>query len=133
MGWSQSTKRILLGIYLFAGALILFGLLLKFWPTPQEGQPENWLTDEIILNQTIEVDKEARFLFLVLLAAALGSYVHAATSFATYVGNRSFVESWTWWYILRPPIGIALAFVFYLVIRGGLLVVSSNADVGMGG
>ena len=64
---------------------------------------------------------------MVILAAAVGSYIHAATSFATYVGNKSFVASWTWWYLLRPFIGMALALVFYFVIRGGLLSVQSKA------
>lgn len=51
-----------------------------------------------------------------------------ATSFATYVGNKSLVDSWYWWYVLRPFIGMALALVFYFAIRGGLLLVAGVAD-----
>jgi CBS domain-containing protein len=72
------------------------------------------------------VNHEIRLFLLVILAAGVGSYIHAATSFATYVGNKSFVASWTWWYLLRPFIGVALALVFYFVIRGGLLSVQSD-------
>jgi len=75
---------------------------------------------------------EAQLLLLVVLAAALGSYVHATTSFVTFTGNRRFVDSWAWWYVLRPPIGISLALVFYLVIRGGLLLFSDQSHVDMG-
>ena len=73
------------------------------------------------------MDDDIRLLLIVILAAAVGSYIHAATSFATYVGNQSFVASWTWWYLLRPFIGMALALVFYFVIPGGLLSVQSDA------
>lgn len=64
---------------------------------------------------------ELDLIILVIIAGALGSYVHAATSFASYVGNRRMGKSWIWWYILRPLIGSALALIFYFVIRAGFL------------
>lgn len=67
------------------------------------------------------ISDELRLLLIVIIAAGLGSYIHAATSFASYVGNRRMQASWVWWYILRGPIGIALALTFYTVFRGGLL------------
>jgi hypothetical protein len=42
----------------------------------------------------------------------------------SYVGNRTLGESWIWWLVLRTPVGIALALLFYLVLRGGLIVPS---------
>jgi hypothetical protein len=65
------------------------------------------------------------------VAAALGSFVHVATSFATYIGNGKFDVRWLWWYVLRTPIGVALALVVYFAIRGGLLTASSlsTADI----
>lgn len=64
---------------------------------------------------------EVRLLLLVLLAGALGSYIHAATSFIDYVGNRKLYPNWVWWYLLRPFVGMALALVFYFVVRGGFI------------
>jgi hypothetical protein len=75
------------------------------------------------------MNPEVRLLFLVLLIGGLGSFVHAATSFATYVGNRSLTPSWVWWYVLRPFIGMGIAAIFYFVIRGGLVVLSAPLDV----
>lgn len=69
------------------------------------------------LKHTLEV----RLLLIVLLAGALGSYVHATTSFVDYVGNRKLTSSWVWWYLLRPFVGMALALVFYFVVRGGFI------------
>lgn len=64
---------------------------------------------------------EVRLLLIVMLAGALGSFIHAATSFTSYVGNRKLAASWTWWYLLRPFIGMSLALVFYFVVRGGFI------------
>jgi hypothetical protein len=47
----------------------------------------------------------------------------------TYVGNRRFRESWTWWYILRPAVGVVLGVLFYFVVRGGLLTLSDEAEL----
>jgi hypothetical protein len=58
-------------------------------------------------------------LLLVVLASSIGSYVHAATSFADYTGNRRLTTSWVWWYVLRPTTGVALAVLFYFAVRGG--------------
>ncbi len=57
----------------------------------------------------------------------LGSFVHGATSLADYIGNNNFKKSWSWFYLLRPVIGMALALVFYFVIRGGFLTTSGGA------
>lgn len=70
---------------------------------------------------------EVKLVLVVMIAGALGSYVHAASSFADFVGNRRLAASWLWWYFLRPFIGVALALVLYFAIRGGLL--PMGADV----
>ncbi len=75
----------------------------------------------LVLTHSVEV----RLLLIVLLAGALGSYIHAATSFADYVGNRKLSSNWVWWYLLRPFIGMTLSLVFYFVVRGGFI--SPNA------
>lgn len=71
----------------------------------------------LVLTHSVEV----RLLLIALLAGALGSYIHAATSFADYVGNRKLSGNWVWWYLLRPFIGMSLALVFYFVVRGGFI------------
>lgn len=64
---------------------------------------------------------EVRLLLLAMIAGALGSFIHAGTSFADYVGNRKLSGNWVWWYLLRPFIGMTLALVFYFVVRGGFI------------
>jgi hypothetical protein len=60
-------------------------------------------------------------LLLALLAGVAGSFLHAAQSLSSYVGNRTFKASWTTWYFLRPWIGGLLAFALYFAIRAGLV------------
>lgn len=96
-----------IGWYFLLLAAIIAGLLAFVW-------------------RCFELKSEEGLLLLVIVAGAMGSYVHAATSFSTYVGNRRQRRSWVWWYMLRPFIGIALALIFYFLMRGGLF--STNAD-----
>jgi hypothetical protein len=67
-------------------------------------------------------------LLLVILAGGLGGSIHTATSYATYIGNKSFVKSWSWWYVLRPFIGMALALLFYFALRGGIIMVTGDSS-----
>ncbi len=98
-------KRVLIGAYLMIGSVILAGFVVVLWP----------------LTGQDEADREVGLILIVLLTGALGASVHATTSFATFVGNRTLKGSWMWWYTLRPVIGAALAVIFYFVIQGGLL------------
>lgn len=70
---------------------------------------------------------DERLILLVIIAGILGSFVHGATSLADYIGNDNFNKNWTWFYLLRPAIGMALALVFYFVVRGGFLTTSGGA------
>lgn len=73
------------------------------------------------------ITREVQLLLLVICAGALGSYFHALKSLADFIGNRTVIASWFWWYITRPFLGMSLALVFYAVLRGGF-VVGSPAD-----
>jgi hypothetical protein len=131
---ATTRQTTLLGIFLIVVALILFYLLFKAWPpTPWptekvDGVVKNRATDVITffaripsLRFDVHTSLDERLFLLVIVAGALGSYIHASTSFADYVGNRKFTRSWLWWYILRPFIGVALALISYFVVRAGFL------------
>ena len=70
---------------------------------------------------------DERLILLVMIAGILGAFVHGATSLADFAGNDNFNRNWTWFYLLRPVIGMTLALVFYFVIRGGFLTTSGGA------
>jgi hypothetical protein len=100
-----------LGIYL---ALLFGGLLAALaalWPVPPDGHATfsafNW-------------SLEVRYLLIVAIAGAIGSYIHLATSFTDHAGHRRLGGSWASWYLLRPFIGACLALLVYFTVRGGL-------------
>jgi hypothetical protein len=73
-----------------------------------------------------KADERVLFL-LVLLAGALGSFVHTTRSFVDFMGNRRLRASWTWWYVLQPFTGASLAMVTYLVVRAGFFATTTGA------
>lgn len=70
---------------------------------------------------TRHVSWDFRLLLLVIFMGALGAWVHTASSFVTFVGNRKFTSSWIAWYLLRPAVGAGMAVIFYMVLRTGLV------------
>ncbi len=111
------------GIYLILVNLTLLYLLAKLWP----GDLKTLHGTVSLFGFKPTIWPETRFLLIVMVAAALGSYVHLATSFADFLGNRQLCSSWTWWYILRPFIGMALGLVLYFALRGGLIAGDTGA------
>lgn len=109
------------GVYLILLNLLLLYVLLRLWPGQVPLKAEHLAVKLIPGLWEPDVWTEVRYLSLVAMAGALGSYIHLATSFADYLGNRQFVSSWKWWYVLRPFIGSALALIVYFAIRGGLI------------
>ena len=69
---------------------------------------------------------DSLYFVAVMVLGALGSSVHAFTSFARYLGRAEFTTSWTAYYLVRLPVGIVLALIFYFVVRGGLLSISTS-------
>ena len=80
------------------------------------------------LGWTLDVRREARLFLVVALTGALGGLVHALRSLSWYTGNRNLRYSWLLTYPLQPFIGAALATITYVVLRGGLVVVTSQAS-----
>ena len=134
----------LLGVLLLLLPMLIVYVLIALWPRPggsivckqstapapaaaagetQEDRREQWApcaSIEPVVDQ-FPLSADVRLLLLVLLAGLLGSYVHAAQSFASYMGNQKFKRQWAWWYILRLPVGAVLALFVYFTARGGLL------------
>lgn len=115
----------IIGIILITTYLVLFSVFLlysfvKLWPLPvQLGVTPPIKSPVIFLFWTRWISDEVRIFFIVAIAGALGSLVHALRSLSWYIGNRELVRSWLAKYILLPFIGATLGTVFYFVIRGG--------------
>lgn len=113
----------LFGAYLVMLNVALLWVLVQLWPQSVPMEPAAGPAPVRLLGPVeLSIGTEARLLLIVVVAGALGSYIHLATSFADFAGNRRLVQSWLMWYMLRPFIGATLALVVYFALRGGLLV-----------
>ena len=110
-----------LGIYFVCLAALTFYVLIATWPVVIPWDPNNFAEARMFGFIRFKASADSRLFLTVVAAGALGSLVHCITSFADYVGDRTLKQSWVWYLILRTPIGIALAVLFYLVLRGGLI------------
>ncbi len=105
-----------IAIYTALLLVILLYALVKLWPVTKAAiEPATffWASYQLSL--------EVRFILLAAVAGALGAYIHLATSFVDYAGNRKLSISWGWWYLLRPFIGVALAELVYFSLRAGVV------------
>lgn len=99
-------------------------------PTPVGRNAGEWDPNATVFGRQVTfANDDVRLLLILVITAALGSFVQVATSFSTFLGNKQFLRQWIWWYVLRAPIGIALALLFYFAVRGGFFTSVSGADV----
>jgi hypothetical protein len=120
-------------IGIFYMILIIFLGILAYMLWPQYDANKAYLSKANIFNIDLDLSFEQRTIILVLITGAIGSFIHSAGSFTNYVGEQKITSTWIWWYILRPFVGIAVAFVFYLVIRGGMLTNTNAEDLNVYG
>jgi hypothetical protein len=74
------------------------------------------------------ISPEVQLLLMVLLTGAFGSCIYALKSLADYRGDNKLFASWVLYYWIQPFEGAGIAFLLYLVIRGGFLG-GTSADV----
>lgn len=119
----------MLGLFLLAlGFSLLYGLV-SIWPAVEAATAATPGPKTLsIFGISFTTSPDTALILLVVLASSLGSYVHAATSFTDFVGNRRLASSWAWWYVLRVSIGGTLALLFYFAVRGGFFGVDTTSD-----
>lgn len=120
-------------LVVLVGAAVLVATFWS-WRTVEEAaaaakpRTPNAVVDVSVYGLGFTVTQESALLLLVIASALAGSYVHLATSFASFVGNRELTASWVWWYLLRVFIGSALAVVGYFTFRAGFLSSGASAQ-----
>lgn len=117
-----------MGYWSLIVAAVLTYLLIATWPVidlstpmPKQFRPFN------LFGFWCWVAPDRQMLCTVVFAGAIGSLTHAMTSFGDYVGNKELNTNWIWFLVLRIPTGIALALLFYFIVRGGLLLPTLQA------
>ncbi|MBR0756985.1 hypothetical protein JQ604_32795 [Bradyrhizobium jicamae] len=111
---------LIMGLWLLFFAALFLYLLIATWPVLEFNntafRPVN------IFGFSHSWAPERHMMFTVMMAGAIGGLTHTLASFSDYVGNRRLGLSWIWFMVLRIPVGIAVALLFYFVIRGGILI-----------
>lgn len=115
---AERRRERMLGVYLLILPILLTCLLVAIWPSPFMPQGKTVPEIRSLWNFTDQV--EVRLLMIVLVSGALGSAVSAARSYANFHGLGRYEPNWTWWYLMKVPIGMGLALFLYMVVRGGL-------------
>lgn len=75
-----------------------------------------------------DISQEVQLLLLVLCTGAFGSCVYGLKSLADYRGDNKLHKPWFIYYLIQPFEGAGIAFLLYVVIRGGFLA-GTGADV----
>jgi hypothetical protein len=70
---------------------------------------------------SLVLDQEQRLFVIVAVSGVLGGLIHSVRSLYEYAGNRALRRSWLPMYLALPFVGGALAVIFYLILRGGLI------------
>jgi hypothetical protein len=87
------------------------------------GKPHEQAAAAVVMTSPLGTSDFANWplMLFVIMCGALGSMVYYASSFVSYVGNRTFRASWFWFYISRPFVGGALAVIFYFIVGSGMV------------
>lgn len=109
-------STMLLIVILTTMAIVVYSLV-AFWPPPAGVRSPA----SSLFGVKFTPDRDQQLFIVVGLAGSLGGFLHSARSLYWYIGNRVLRRSWIAMYMTLPVIGGALAIVFCLILRGGLL------------
>lgn len=134
-----NSKWRILKIFLIFLAIIFLYTLYVFWPglTPNDSCDCSEIT---FLFWHLNLTVDTILLILIGVAGALGSLLYALRSLTWHLGKKSADDRWIFWYYAKPLIGIILAEIFYVVIRGGFFSLDASINdanfytfIGLGG
>jgi IPT/TIG domain len=111
-------------VLVLAALTLTIYCLVVLWPASATATA---VTESRLLGARLLLDGDQRLFTVVALAGFLGGLIHSARSLYWYVGNRDLRRSWLLMYASLPFVGGALAVVFYIVLRGGLVTGQTSA------
>jgi len=118
--------KVMGGILLIIFTVLPLFFIIALWP---DRMPTAKDTGQLYINRLFHVAISEQgtlhintiMFLLVALAGFTGNMIHVATSFTNYVGAEKFKRSWLLWYFVKPFTASAVALIFYLVLKAGLL------------
>lgn len=116
----------LLGAYLIGGTIALLVILAMNFPELSKAAIKQVAGAK---SPAVPVGSYNPFL-LATLSGAIGSMVHALSSYALHYARRDFERSWVPWYIVRPLIGGIVALTFVFLFLGNIVTVQTTDGSG---
>ena len=113
---NKNAGAALLVVYLLVVLVLAFGMVIAAWPYAEK-RP-SWLA---------AISAELRFVIVAACGGALGAAVHTLTKLTDAIVNRTLVNHWL--YVIRVLMGLLLAMVVYLFVRGLLLAPQSEGQL----
>lgn len=114
---------VIAAVIILAAAVLAVYCLIAVWPSNANAAT----TLGHLFGARVTLGRDQQLFVIVVLAGVLGGLVHSARSLYWYAGNRLLRRSWLLMYACLPVVGGALAVVFYLILRGGLLTGAATA------
>jgi hypothetical protein len=134
---TETEEDILRARWLAIYTLLLFAIailsLLSIWPGSTKDLAMNDTSSRTIsylFLMPCTVGPEFLLAATMVLAGFLGACVYSLYAIILHLSpeQEDFDKAWTGWYILRPILGAGLALIAYVLLRGGLLSISSNVS-----
>jgi hypothetical protein len=114
--------KILLIVYFIAIITISIYTIMSIWAPESLQSLQPKATNSTIT--FVPPATSAREKYLVEISAlfgVLGASTYGLASATVWIAHNKLERSWILWYISHPLVGGALAIIFYLIIRGGLI------------
>lgn len=115
---NYGAKIWVLALVLVFLALLMIYTLFAFWPSG----------NDVVhyFGFQLQVSYHGMLLASILMAGGIGAMVATITAFSDEILNYKLDNYGLLWYFMRPFIGMLVAIVFYLVLRGGFFVNDPN-------
>lgn len=115
---------IVVAVIVLTAVVLAVYCLIAVWPPSSTSAAT---TPGRVFGVRVSLDRDQQLFVIVALAGVIGGLIHSVRSLYWYAGNRVLLRSWLLMYACLPAIGGALAVVFYLILRGGLLTAAATA------
>lgn len=114
--------KTLLIIYFIVIIIISIYTIVSIWAPEslQSLQPKATSSTITFVPPTTSV-REKYLIEISGLFGVLGASTYGLASSTVWIANNKLERSWILWYVSHPLVGGALAIIFYLIIRGGLI------------
>jgi hypothetical protein len=125
-------RALFITIYTLVVFTVAMASMLSIWPRTTSELANDTMPRSITflgLGRPVILGPEILLASAMILAGIVGACVYSLYVISLHLGPyKDFDREWTAWYVLRPPIGAGMAFIVYVLVRGGILTVGADLE-----